>query len=155
VVLTSSGGYPLDATFYQCVKGFVSCLPAVKPDGHVIAFGGCSEGIGGPEYTALLEKFSGRWKEFGPHIMTPGVFIRDQWEFQMHTRTLERVGESGLHFITDGLTNDVLKKMSVSGHAARPDGIAAAIQGVLDELLAKGSTLAVFPEGPYCVPLQD
>jgi nickel-dependent lactate racemase len=55
VVLTSSGGYPLDATFYQCVKGFVSCLPAVKPGGRIIAVGGCAEGVGGSEYRALLE----------------------------------------------------------------------------------------------------
>ena len=26
--VTSCGGYPLDATFYQCVKGLVSVLPA-------------------------------------------------------------------------------------------------------------------------------
>jgi nickel-dependent lactate racemase len=33
LVITSSGDYPLDATFYQCLKGFVNCLPAVKPNG--------------------------------------------------------------------------------------------------------------------------
>jgi nickel-dependent lactate racemase len=152
-VLTSSGGYPLDATFYQCVKGFVSCLPAVKPGGQVIAFGACSEGIGSPEYTALMEEFSGRWRDFGPHIVTPGVFVRDQWEFQMHTRTLEQVGESGLHFVTDGLTGEALSKMSVTGRAARPGEAASAIQEVLDGLVAKGAALAVFPEGPYCVPV--
>ncbi len=27
VAVTSSGEYPLDDTFYQCVKGFVTCLP--------------------------------------------------------------------------------------------------------------------------------
>ncbi|MEK7475276.1 MAG: nickel-dependent lactate racemase [Candidatus Coatesbacteria bacterium] len=153
VVLTSSGGHPLDATFYQCVKGFVSCLPAVKPGGVVIAFGACSEGIGGAEYAALLEAFSGRWRDFAPHIMAPGVFIRDQWEFQMHTRALEKVGVPGLRFITDGLTGEVMSKLSVTGHAAGSDGIGAAVQDVLDGLLSKGSTLAVFPEGPYCVPV--
>ncbi|MCK5801592.1 MAG: nickel-dependent lactate racemase, partial [Lentisphaeria bacterium] len=47
VLLTSSGGYPLDATFYQCVKGMASCLPAVRKGGVVISVGSCSEGIGG------------------------------------------------------------------------------------------------------------
>ena len=46
LVLTSSGGYPLDATFYQCVKGLVSCLPAVRKGGIIISIGSCSEGIG-------------------------------------------------------------------------------------------------------------
>jgi nickel-dependent lactate racemase len=153
VVLTGSGGYPLDATFYQCVKGFVSCLPAVKPDGIVIAFGGCSEGVGGAEYTALLEKFSGRWREFGPHIMTPGVFTRDQWEFQMHTRALVRVGQGNLYFITDGLTEDQMKRMSITGHYAKTAQVANRIQSLLDFALTPGKTLSVFPEGPYCAPI--
>jgi len=153
IVVTSSGGYPLDATFYQCVKGFVSCLPAVKQGGAILAFGGCSEGVGGPDYTNLLEKFSGRWREFGPHIMKPGVFTRDQWEFQMHTRALERVGESGLHFVTDGIPADRMNKMSITGRSARPNAIVETIQEVVDGLLTKKTTLAVFPEGPYCVPV--
>ncbi len=154
MVLTSSGGHPLDATFYQCVKGFVSCLPAVKPGGVVIAFGACSEGVGGPEYAALLNEFSGRWRDFTAHIMTPGVFIRDQWEFQMHTRALEKVGVAGLRFITDGLSGEFLERLSVNGHPAGKKGVAATVQEVLDGLLSKGATsLAVFPEGPYCVPI--
>ncbi|MGQ9661236.1 MAG: nickel-dependent lactate racemase [Kiritimatiellia bacterium] len=64
VVVTSCGGYPLDTTFYQCVKGFVGCLPAVKPDGRIIAFGSCSEGIGSPEYERLLRSYSGKWRKF-------------------------------------------------------------------------------------------
>ena len=153
VVLTSSGGYPLDATFYQCVKGFVSCLPAVKPGGHIIAFGECSEGIGGPEYAALLERFAGRWRDFGPHIMTPGVFVRDQWEFQMHTRALVRVGQGNLYFITDGLSEDQMKRMSITGHYAPAAQVAHRIESLLDFVLTPGKTLAVFPEGPYCAPV--
>lgn len=59
LVITSSGGYPLDATFYQCVKGFVSCLPAVKDRGEIISFGSCMEGIGSPEYTMIMKKYAG------------------------------------------------------------------------------------------------
>jgi nickel-dependent lactate racemase len=51
MALTSCGGYPLDATFYQCVKGFVNCLPALKATGESAAFGSRNEGIGSPEYT--------------------------------------------------------------------------------------------------------
>jgi len=45
VAITSSGGYPLDATFYQFVKGIVNCLPTIKTGGEIIAFGACIEGI--------------------------------------------------------------------------------------------------------------
>ncbi|MBN1900094.1 nickel-dependent lactate racemase, partial [Candidatus Sumerlaeota bacterium] len=54
VVITSSGGYPLDATFYQCVKGLVSCLPTVKKGGTIISIGGCREGIGSSEYKEMM-----------------------------------------------------------------------------------------------------
>ena len=152
VVLTSSGGHPLDGTFYQCVKGFVSCLPAVRPGGTIIAFGGCAEGLGSREYIGLLEKYSGRFADFLADIRAPGVFTRDQWELQMQARALARVGTKGLHFVTDGLSAEAMAALTLTGHRADPGGVGPAVQAVLDRILEPGMTLAVFPEGPYCVP---
>jgi len=153
VVLTSSGGYPLDATFYQCVKGFVSCLPAVKRGGTVIAFGGCTEGVGSPEYACLMARYAGRWRDFLADIRQPGVFTRDQWQFQMHCRALEKVGQGNLHFVTDGLPGGELARLSVNAHPAPPGSVQEAVQSLLNEVLADGRTLAVVPEGPYCAPV--
>ena len=86
VVLTSSGGFPLDATFYQCVKGMVSCLPAVKRGGVVVSIGSCSEGIGSSEYQNIMCEYSGRWKDFLGHIKSTDSIIKDQWQFQMQTK---------------------------------------------------------------------
>ena len=151
VVVTSCGGHPLDATFYQCVKGMVGCLPAVRSGGRIIAFGGCAEGIGGPEYADLMKTYAGRWREFLEDIRRPGVFIRDQWELQMQCRALEKVGEHGLHFVTDGIEADALAQLSVHPHAARASEVGAEVQRLIDAAVADGRTLAVFPEGPYCV----
>lgn len=155
VVVTSSGGYPLDATFYQCVKGFVSCLPAVKPGGSIIAFGGCTEGIGSPEYTDLMTRYSGgRWQTFLEDIRNPEVFVKDQWQFQMHGRTLAHIGESGLHFVTAGLPPETLNTLSVNPHAATgPQAVQETVQSLIDEAVRAGQTVAVFPEGPYCAPV--
>jgi len=152
VVLTGSGGYPLDATFYQCVKGFVSCLPAVREGGMIIAFGGCAEGVGSREYADLLKKYAGRFPDFLADIRQPGVFTKDQWELQMQARALAKVGQKGLHFATDGLSAETLASLTVTGHAAGRGKLGSTIQAVLDEALAAGGRLAVFPEGPYCVP---
>ncbi len=151
VALTSCGGYPLDTTFYQCVKGLVACLPAVRPGGQVIGFGGCSEGIGGADYTRLMAEYAGRWGEFLDAIRRPDVFVRDQWQFQMQCHALRQVGQDGLHFVTPGLAPDVLSRLSVHGHST-PDP-AAAVQALIDQAAADGATFAVFPEGPYCVPI--
>jgi len=154
VVITCSGGYPLDATFYQCVKGFVSCIPAVKPQGTIVSFGGCTEGIGSPEYTATMSEFGeGNWHLFPQHIQKPGVFEKDQWQFQMHCRTLAKLGEENLRFVTAGLSEEQLKKLSVNPLAVPRDAVQATIQKLIDEAVAEGKTIAVFPEGPYCAPI--
>jgi nickel-dependent lactate racemase len=153
VALTSSGGYPLDATFYQCVKGFVSCLPAVRSGGAVVAFGGCAEGIGSAPYADLMRRYSGRSDQFLADIKQPGVFTRDQWQFQMHCCALAKVGQQNLHFVTDGLSPEDLVAMSVTAHSVGPGRVGQAVQSLLVELLEGGHSLAVLPEGPYCAPV--
>jgi len=156
LVITSSGGYPLDATFYQCVKGFVSCLSAVKERGTVIAFGACSEGIGGSEYSALMREFGGgKWQDFLKYIKTPGVFIKDQWQYQMHCRTLRRIGEENLKFITSGLSHEQLKWLSVTPYTVSAGTVQRSVQKLIDESLVRGETVAAFPEGPYCAPFSE
>jgi nickel-dependent lactate racemase len=155
VVVTSSGGHPLDATFYQCVKGFVSCLPAVKPGGHIIALGGCSEGIGSAEYADLMARYAGRWREFLEDIRRPGVFTKDQWELQVHCRALEKVGQENLHFVTDGLSPGELSRLSVNGHGAEPGEVREVAQALLDELAGHEASVAVIPDGSYCAPLSS
>jgi nickel-dependent lactate racemase len=153
VVITSSGGHPLDATFYQCVKGFVSCLPAVRAGGRIIAFGGCSEGIGSRPYEELMLRYSGRWREFLHDIREPFVFTQDQWQLQVHTRALERVGQENLHFVTDGLDAARLERLSVTAHAANGGDMRAAVQGLVDEFCFRDAIVAAIPEGAYCAPV--
>jgi len=153
VVVTSCGGYPLDATFYQCVKGMVSCLPAVRRGGVIVSFAGCSEGIGSVEYTNLMRGYTGRWRQFIEDIQKPGCFVKDQWELQMQTRVLEKVGQDGLHFVTDGLSTDDLAVCFVNGHAAASGEVGPRVQELLDGLVKDGATVAAFPEGPYCAPV--
>jgi len=152
--VTSSGGYPLDATFYQCVKGFVSCLPAVRPGGAILAFGGCAEGVGSPEYRGAMERFPGpRWREFLGHIRRPGVFEKDQWQYQMHARALERVGLEGLTFVSPGLDAAAFAPLPVRGVPVARAAAREEVQRRVDAAAAAGRTLAVFPEGPYCAPV--
>jgi nickel-dependent lactate racemase len=153
IVLTSSGGYPLDATFYQCVKGMVSCLPAVKKGGVVISAGSCSEGIGSSEYRNLMRKYSGRWKDFLDQIKNDDDIIKDQWQFQMHTKALLHVGEKNLIFVTDGLGISDLASLSIKGIHAPNGRVQETVQELLDKCTNKGGSVAVIPEGPYCAPL--
>jgi nickel-dependent lactate racemase len=48
LVITTSGGYPLDLTFYQAVKGITAASHVVKPGGTILLVAACREGIGSP-----------------------------------------------------------------------------------------------------------
>lgn len=154
VVLTSCGGYPLDATFYQSVKGMVSCLPVVKRGGVVVSIGNCSEGIGSSEYQNIMYEYSGRWMDFLDHIRSNGNIIKDQWQFQMQTKILLHVGDKNLIFVNDGLSASELSRLNVNGIHAPEDCIQQRVQELLDGLVLEGRSVAVIPEGPYCAPLQ-
>ena len=153
VVLTSGGGYPLDSTFYQCVKGMVSCLPAVKKEGVVISVGNCYEGIGSLEYQSIMHKYSGRWQEFLKDIKKSDKVVKDQWQFQMQTRTLEHVGADNLYFVTNGLTAKDLDHLCVNGMHVPEDQVQEKVQELLDKFVHEGRSLAIIPEGPYCAPI--
>ncbi len=154
LAVTSSGGHPLDATFYQCVKGFVSALPAVRPGGRVLAMGGCREGVGSAEYERTMFEYVGRWREYLEQLARPGVFFKDQWELQMQARALAKLGDENLHFASTHLRQDILDRLSVRGHALDAGNAAEELQRLLDGLLTAGRRVAVFPEGPYCAAIR-
>lgn len=153
MAVTSSGGFPLDATFYQCVKGFVNCLPAVTQGGKMISFGGCADGIGSPEYTALMKRYSGKATQFIMDIRDSGTFVKDQWEFQMHIRALDKVGIDNLHFYTSNIPQSELALLSVQPHSLPVSQIKGSIQKQIDQAVKAKKQLAIFPEGPYCTPV--
>jgi nickel-dependent lactate racemase len=153
LAITSCGGSPLDETFYQCVKGFVNCLPVLKTNGSIIAFGSCTEGIGSTEYESLMKAYSGRMDDFLRDIKEGRSFIKDQWQFQMQIRVLKKTGINNLHFYTAAIPQKELELLSVHAHAVRKEDMAAAIQSQINEAVASGKTIAVLPEGPYCSPI--
>lgn len=152
LAIVSSGGYPLDTTFYQCVKGFVSCLPSVKKNGTTLALGSCTEEIGSQAYTDLMLAYSGKPDQFIQDIAREDSFTKDQWQFQMHCKTLDHVGEANLVFVTHGIPATMLSQLSVNGIAVSNSQIGDTIQEKVDAALKAGASIAVFPEGPYCVP---
>jgi nickel-dependent lactate racemase len=152
LAVTSCGGYPLDATFYQCVKGFVNCLPAIKKQGEIIAFGSCMEGIGSPEFTGIMEKYSGNHRQFILDISRNSFFIKDQWQLQMLIRVLDKIGQDNLHFFTSNITNERLSLLSVHPHAVSVKELESSIQRQIDAAISSKKRVAVFPEGPYCSP---
>jgi lactate racemase len=152
-VITGCGGYPLDATFYQCVKGMVGAIPAVKPGGKIIAAGCCREHMGSKEYRDIMFTHSHDCGGFMEHINKSCRVEKDQWELQMQIRAIDKVGTGGLVFLSSGLDEEEVKHISARSINADTVSINNSLQEVVDKLVNEGKSIAVIPEGPYCTPL--
>jgi nickel-dependent lactate racemase len=149
LVVQSAGGYPLDESFYQTVKGMVTALPALRDDSILLMCSACTE-VGSPEYTDLMMQRGSDFRGFLDHIRATEVTAKDQWQYQMQTRVLERIGVERLVLANDGLPIDVQRKLAVTPAPGVGD-VAARAQQVIDELLQRtpDARIAVIPEGPY------
>jgi len=155
LVLTSGGGYPLDKTLYQVVKGMVGATPVVREGGTILIAAECSEGIGSPEYEELMLEYAGRPDEFLENIKASAEVRKDQWELEMQCKVLTRVGIEGLVLVTKGIAQDTLPKMSLtSGYGlTRSSDAQQMVQDAFGALLARvpsdSPRVVAIPEGPY------
>jgi lactate racemase len=137
--ITSAAGYPLDLTFYQCLKGLTAAQHIVKPGGPMLLVSECAEGIGSPEYARQLKAYAGH-AEFLEQITNAPVEI-DQWQ-------LEKLALTGLQhellFYTPGAPTSELGSLSANAFKSVDAAVAALVDG-----LPRGARIALLPEGPY------
>ena len=146
IVVTTNAGYPLDTTFYQCVKGMVCALPALERGGTLIIAAGLSEGIGGPEFTAMCLSLRSV-DEFIERITNSPVEV-DQWQLQELMLALQHAGE--ILIVSDGVAADTLGKLLITPMPT--------VEAALARARAKHGLDAraiVIPEGPYITPVQN
>ena len=150
LVLSNGGGYPLDQTFYQTVKGMVAPLAALDERSTLLVTGHCGEGIGSPPYTETMRRWGRDWRGFLDHIKSTPEVVKDQWQYQMHARTLQRIGAQRLWLATDALDADLLATLAVRPVPGDGDARRRA-QCFIDTFLSDnpGARVAVLPEGPY------
>ncbi|WP_309720983.1 nickel-dependent lactate racemase [Armatimonas sp.] len=140
VCLTSGGGYPLDATFYQVVKGIVGAYPIVKPGGTVIIAAQMQEGIGSAHFRETLEAHSDL-DTLVAQMSAPGWNpLPDQWQVEMLARACR---------------NHKIIVVTEPERAKELRGCHVDAVGSMDEALARISpdaTIAIIPKGPYVIP---
>ena len=140
IVVTSAGGYPLDDTYYQSIKGMVAALNVVRRGGTIILAAAITEGIGSADFQQLLNGTSGN-DDFMARITTPGFFSIDQWMVQHLCQVLRK---AEVTLVTDGLDEDVVRGLLVTP--------VASVEGALRQCLARHRDrprIAVLPQGPY------
>jgi nickel-dependent lactate racemase len=143
VVVTSGAGYPLDSTWYQAVKGLTGALPIVKQGGTIILAVSLSEGVGSPEFQALIAD-NPDLGEFKRRILGKDYFVMDQWQLEELAKVRERCR---VKVVSQGLDAATIRKCH-----AEP---AATVEQAVTESLAEygpGAKVAVIPKGPYVLP---
>ena len=156
LVVTNGGGYPLDQTFYQSIKGMCGCLSALGPDSTLLQVCHCGEGVGSENFHRLMVGWNNDWRGFLEHIeANRDVTEMEQWNFQAQCRALSQIGLDKLWFVTDGIPPDTQRRISV--HPVLGNGNAhTRAQRAIDEFLAANghARVAVIPDGPYTMVRQ-
>ena len=146
-VVTSSAGYPLDKTYYQTVKGMVTCLGILEPGGDVIIVSECSEGFGSDEYREANQKLV----DLGPQDWLESILPKthadiDEWQTEMQLRA-DRATRGNLHLYAPELSDEesALTGVNIIGRNELAEAVKSSVarQGT-------GGRVAVVPEGP-CV----
>jgi nickel-dependent lactate racemase len=140
IVVTSSAGYPLDATFYQSVKGLTGVLPIVKAGGTIIIAARISEGIGSPEFERLFEEHASL-NDFMQQIIDPDYFVMDQWQLEELAKVRRK---AEVIYVSEGLPAETFKRLFVDS--------APSVEEAVKRALANHGTnasIAVVPKGPY------
>jgi len=140
LVVTSAGGYPLDASFYQVAKCLTSARDILKKDGVILVTCGCEEGLGNEEFASIMRS-NPTPEDFNKNHSDPKGFVIDQWCAQNIYQALDHAGQ--VYIYSPGLTEG-----DISGfHGVKVEDL----QGTLDELLKTAKSVAVIPDGPYVV----
>lgn len=141
IVVTSGGGYPLDATFYQVIKGIVAAYPIARPGGTVIIAAQLSEGVGSHHFSGTLESWPDRQALVAAMSAPDWVPIPEQWQPEMLARaTRERR-------VIVVVPDDYPRAAMAACHVE----VARSVEEALERVGGDG-TIAVTPKGPYVTP---
>ncbi len=138
-VITTSAGYPLDLTFYQCVKGITAAANLVRPGGRILLFGRCQEGVGGAEFAKMMLEHSSV-ERFLKAIESAPVTV-DQWQLEKLALAIE--GKDVLYCVP-GLPEEYHKALWGRGFFDAQSALDAFARD-----LKPNARVAVIPEGPY------
>jgi nickel-dependent lactate racemase len=144
IAVTSAGGYPLDATFYQVVKGIVGAIPIVKPGGDIIIVAGMSEGIGSTHFRETLFETDDLQALVQQMSEPDWKYIPDQWQVEELAKATR---QHRVTVVTDAVAPEDLARCHVRPAATVEEAVAFALRQH-----GANASVAVIPKGPYVIP---
>lgn len=144
VVVTSAAGFPLDLTYYQAIKGFVTPLDILKDDATLVVASECAEGIGSDSFKASQRSLMHEGPQaFMRRIEKKRLADIDEWETEMQ---LKATRATRVQLFSEGLRGEDRTLTGVE--------MVDSLQDAVDESIARTTepSVAIIPEGPYVVP---
>jgi hypothetical protein len=145
--ITTGGGSPIDRTLYQSLKGFCVAPRIVRPGGPLWLLTPAGDGIGSPEFEALLGRVDGP-EAFFRLLETPGFFSIDQW---MAQHLFETMAKHPLIIHAPGLDADWLEGRGL--HAV--SDVSEGWQRLQDLAKKPNPAVAILPRGAYTLATTD
>lgn len=147
-IVTSAGGFPLDKTYYQTIKGMYAPLDILLPGGSIVLVSECSEGWGSQQFMEAQKLLNGLGPEgFVKRISGPTFpAIIDQWQTEKLAQTLQKA-RIFLHSPNLGGKNWSLTCVEKARTAE--EAVAESMERSGDK------NVAVIPEGPYVIPFHS
>jgi len=141
-VIVSGGGYPLDASFYQAIKGISAASAIVRPGGVILLCASLSEGIGSPSFEKLIRETDSP-EDFEARLLDDEFFVVDQWMVQHLCQARRR---ARVLLYTDGLPFEAASELLVEAVPSPADGVARGLRQI-----GPTGRIAVIPQGPYLI----
>jgi len=140
IVITSAGGYPLDDTLYQAVKGLTASLNIVRHGGTIILAAALGEGLGSADFQKLLLATRSA-DDFMQRVTADGFFAIDQWMMQHLCQVLRK---AEVTIVSDRLAAADRQRLFLPTETR----IDAALERALQRH-GHAAHIAVVPQGPY------
>ena len=137
--ITTSAGYPLDLTYYQCIKGVTAASHIMKPGDPILLAAACTKGVGAPEFARMIQ--GGVSDAAFLEALQGAPVTVDQWQLEKLALVTTR---QRLAWYVPGLPAEYHAGLWGRSYATLEAAVAALLSTV-----PPGGTVAVIPEGPY------
>lgn len=143
LVITTSGGYPLDQNFYQAIKGVAAAAEIVAEGGTIVLAAECRYGLPSSVVYDEVLRPAEDIRLANARILQSDEVVPDQWQLQVQARIQ---ANARVLVSSSGLCGADL----ATARLEPVDDIAAFVRAARDK--DPGLPIAVLPHGPYCVP---
>ncbi|HUX00890.1 MAG TPA: nickel-dependent lactate racemase [Phycisphaerae bacterium] len=147
ILVTTSGGRPLDATLYGAEKGLLTGLGVLKPGGTFVWAAALDAGFGEPEFTDLVLRYPTLEAFAAERLADGAAVLKDQWALENLAKAV-RHGEVLLW--SDALPADLRPHVPVTLVASLAEGLERAF-----DKHGRDARVIVLPHGPYVLPYVD